>query len=131
MTNYSDDDDLGPEDTGDDDYDPIRDYAPPGFELVGLEGENTEPGDLEGEQLSLGDDAVGRDPIPPEEVTRRGLIFWTSGALVLLLMLQMGLALLLSAEKYQVVGGPLATASAFAAAALGVAFAYYFTHPRK
>jgi threonine/homoserine/homoserine lactone efflux protein len=75
-------------------------------------------------------DLVGREVIPHEERTRRGLLWALGIAYVLLFFLSVGFALVLSADDYQKVGTAIQGFTAVLSAGLGAAFAFYFQGKR-
>ena len=86
-----------------------------------------QPEDLTDEVLDLGAvERVGREPIPPAERTRRTLLWVLGIAYVLLFAVNIGFALVLPANRYQVVGAAIGTVMSLVAGGLGAGFAYYF-----
>jgi len=83
--------------------------------------------DLTDEVLDLGAvERVSREPVPPEERTRRTLLWVLGIAYVLLFAVNIGFALALSPTTYQVVGASTGTVMSLIAGGLGAGFAYYF-----
>lgn len=87
-----------------------------------------EPGeeeDLGGDVESFGLRTGERVPIPPEERTRRTLLWALGAGWVLMLVAQVALALVLSSHQYQVVGAAMAGAQSVIAGLFGGIVGFY------
>ena len=85
-----------------------------------------------GEQMDLTEETpqpftFSRNPIPPAEQTRRGMLVGLTAAFVGVLLLQLGFALFLSDDTWARVGPLLSGASTLVAAGFGYAWGHYFS----
>lgn len=94
-----------------------RQWFTPGQE-VSFEGENPEP---------IRDTRV---QVPPEEVTRRWLLAGFGVAWLAVFGLNIALALVLTPDRYRVVGAALGAGLSVLAGALGAGATYYFTRQK-
>jgi len=70
---------------------------------------------------------VTREPMPPAERTRRGLLIGLGAAFLAILIAQVVLGLAVGADDWARVGPVLSTAATLVAGGLGFAFGHYFS----
>jgi len=85
-----------------------------------------------GQEVDLTDESpqplgVTREPLPPAEQTRRGLLLGLGLAFLAILVAQVVLGLALGEDDWARVGPGLSTAATLVAGGLGFAFGHYFS----